>query len=85
MLQTEIAHDGTNHRTLQIPGRMARSCQQIQQLVTIHHAPQMIHHHQSIRIAIQRNTHVCPHARYRVLQQLRRRGTAMKIDIPAIR
>ena len=48
------------------------------------HAPQLIHHHHPIAIAIERQPHLGAHARHRQLQQFRRGGAAAIIDVAAV-
>ena len=59
MFQTQVAHDRTDHgprqRLLLVP--CARN--DVQQLIAIDDPSQVIDHHQTIAIAVERNTCIC--------------------------
>ena len=68
ILQSHIAHHSTDHRTLKIAREPARRGENVEELIAVHAAPQLIHHHHSIAVAVERQTDLGTHARHRKLQ-----------------
>ena len=83
-LETEVAHHRADHRTRSVPCELARARDDVQQLIAIDDAPQMIDHDQPVAVAIECQAHVGAHARHRQLQQVRRGRAAAVIDVAAV-
>ncbi len=83
-LQAQVAHDRAHHRALQRAGLLPRAGDDVQQLVAVEHATQVVDHHQPVAVAVQRNAHGGAHARHGQLQQFRRRRAAAIVDVAAI-
>ena len=64
-LQPEIAHNGTDNRSLETALFLARGRQYVQQLITIDEVTVLIHHDDAIAVSIERKTEVRLHRRYR--------------------
>ncbi len=70
---------------LSSPRRVPHRGQDEQQLVAIHAAPELIHHHHPVAVAVERHADLRAHARHRELQQLRRGRAAAIVDVAAVR
>ncbi len=84
-LETEIAHDRADDGTLEVARGEARFRQDIEQLVAVHGAAQMIHHHQPIAVAVECDAGIRPHAGHRQLQQPGIGRSAAVVDVAAVR
>ena len=69
----------------QLAGVAPRARQNEQQLVPVHAAAQLIHHHHPVAVAVEREADLRTHARNRQLQQFRRRRAAAVVDVAAVR
>ena len=83
-LQPQIAHHRADDRSTQAARLLQRACDDVQQLVAVDDAPEMIDHDQAIAIAVQGETHVGAHSGDRELQQIGRHRAAAVIDVPAV-
>ena len=83
-LQTQVAHHGANHRSLQGPRFLTRTRDDVQKLVAVDDPAQVIDHDEAITVAIERESDMGPNAGHRELQQIRRRRSAAVVDVAAV-
>src|SRR6185312_4643111 len=84
-LQTEVAHHRADHRTSERAAAAARLRNDVEELIAIENAAEVIDHDEADAVAIQREAHVGPHARHGQLQEPGRRGAATVVDVAAVR
>src|SRR5210317_1292694 len=85
MLQTQITHDRTDDRSLEVFLVLARRRHYVKQLVSIHQRAALIDHDNAVTIAVHCHTDVSFYGGNGYLQKLRLRRAAGVIDILAIR
>src|SRR5690606_12199957 len=85
MLETQIAHDGSDDRADERFLFVPRARNDVEQLIAVDEPTEMIDHEESIAVAIQRDSHIRAHAGDRELQQLGRSGAAVQIDVAPVR
>ena len=83
-LESEVAHHRADDRALQRAVLLARARDDIEQLIAIDDAAEMIDHDQAVAVAIERKPDVRAHAGHGELQQLRRHGAAAIVDVAPV-
>ncbi len=83
-LETEIAHQGTHHPTLEATTALEIARDQIEQLVAIHCRPGVIHHQDPITVAVEGDADVGVLVEHRLLQALQVSGAAVLVDVEPI-
>ena len=68
-----------------VAGALAVGGDDVQQLVAVRDAAEMIDHHQPVAVTVERDADVRVHTRHRRLDQLGRRGPAAQVDVAAVR
>ncbi len=67
-----------------VPASLSERGDDVEQLIPIDDAAEMIDHDEPITVAIERKSHIGAHAGHGELQQLRRRGAAAIVDVAAV-
>ena len=60
--EPEIAHDGADDGALEVARGEPRLGQDVQELVAVHGAAEVVHHHEAVAVAVERDAGVGPHA-----------------------
>ena len=83
--ESEVAHHRPDHRTLQRSGALARSRDDVDELVAIDDAAKAIDHDEPIAVAVERDARGGAHAGNGELQEAGRGRAAAVIDVAAVR
>jgi hypothetical protein len=85
MFQPQIAHHRTDDRADQLLPLLALARNDVEQLIAVDQSAEVIHHHETVTVAIERDAGLRLHARHRQLQQFRRGRAAAQIDVATVR
>ncbi len=84
-LKSQVAHHRADHRPPQRSCLLERTRHDVQKLIAVHDAAEMIGHDEPVTVAIERDANVRAYTRHRELQKIRRGRTAAVVDIATVR